>query len=67
MPAAKMPAEMRRHTRFPELLFRVQAELYRTYHMRVPESFYNRADLWDLATPPAARPERPQPWRRPIW
>jgi len=49
-PASEMPADLRRHTRFPELLFRVQAELYRTYHMRVPDSFYNRADLWDLAT-----------------
>jgi uncharacterized membrane protein (UPF0182 family) len=49
-PASEMPADVRRHTRFPELLFRVQAEIYRTYHMRVPESFYNRADLWDLAT-----------------
>src|SRR5579864_1898647 len=34
-PAAEMPADVRRHTRFPELLFRVQAEIYRTYHMRV--------------------------------
>jgi uncharacterized membrane protein (UPF0182 family) len=49
-PAAEMPADIRRHTRSPELLFRVQAEIYRTYHMRVPESFYNRADLWDLGT-----------------
>jgi len=49
-PTSEMPADIRSHTRFPELLFRVQAELYRTYHMRVPDSFYNRADLWDLAT-----------------
>jgi uncharacterized protein len=27
----------------------VQAEMYRTFHMREPEAFYNRADLWDLA------------------
>jgi uncharacterized membrane protein (UPF0182 family) len=45
-----MPADVRRHARSPEFLFRVQAEIYRTYHMRVPESFYNRADLWDLGT-----------------
>jgi len=32
------------------MLFRAQAEVYRTYHMRDPESYYNRADLWDLAT-----------------
>ena len=34
----------------PELLFVAQAEIYRTYHMRDPESYYNRADLWDIAT-----------------
>lgn len=49
-PASEMPADLRAHTRAPEELFRVQAEIYRTYHMRDPESFYNRADLWDLAT-----------------
>lgn len=49
LPAAEMPADLRAHTRAPEDLFRVQAEIYRTYHMRDPESFYNRADLWDLA------------------
>lgn len=48
--ASAMPTELRAHARFPETLFRVQAEVYRTYHMRDPESYYNRADLWDLAT-----------------
>ncbi|MFM2124737.1 MAG: hypothetical protein RL328_1188, partial [Acidobacteriota bacterium] len=49
-PASEMPADLRRHARAPEFLFRVQAEMYRVYHMRNPESFYNRADSWDLAT-----------------
>jgi hypothetical protein len=49
-PASAMPANLRAHTRSPEMMFRVQAEMYRTYHMRDPESFYNRADLWDIAT-----------------
>ncbi|HEY6340119.1 MAG TPA: UPF0182 family protein [Bryobacteraceae bacterium] len=48
--ASEMPADLRAHARAPETLFRVQAEMYRTYHMRDPESFYNRADLWDLAS-----------------
>jgi uncharacterized membrane protein (UPF0182 family) len=48
--ASEMPADLRSHTRAPEVLYRAQAEIYRTYHMRDPESFYNRADLWDLAT-----------------
>jgi uncharacterized membrane protein (UPF0182 family) len=50
LPASSMPADLRAHTRSPEGLFRIQAEVYRTYHMRDPESFYNRAELWDLAT-----------------
>jgi uncharacterized protein len=47
---SEIPADLRAHLRSPEGLFRVQAEMYRTYHMREPESFYNRADMWDLAT-----------------
>jgi uncharacterized membrane protein (UPF0182 family) len=49
-PASEMPAGLRAHARSPEFLFRTQAEVYRTYHMRDPELYYNRADLWDLAT-----------------
>ncbi len=48
-PASAMPADLRRHARYPETLFSAQAEIYRTFHMRDPEAFYNRADLWDLA------------------
>ena len=47
--ASAMPADLRRHTRYPEVLFRVQAEIYRTYHMLDPQQFYNKEDLWDLA------------------
>jgi uncharacterized protein len=49
-PASAMPADLRAHARSPEVLFRIQADIYRTYHMRDPESYYNRADQWDLAT-----------------
>jgi uncharacterized membrane protein (UPF0182 family) len=49
LPAASMPADLRRHARYPETLFRVQAEIYRTYHMLDPQAFYNKEDLWDLA------------------
>jgi len=48
-PASAMPADLRAHARYPETLFSAQAEIYRTFHMRDAESFYNRADLWDLA------------------
>jgi uncharacterized membrane protein (UPF0182 family) len=48
-PESAMPADLREHARYPEMLFNAQAEIYRTFHMRDPEAFYNRADLWDLA------------------
>ncbi len=59
-PASEMPADVRAHTRAPETLFRLQAEIFRTYHMREVESFYNRADLWDLATYTTGQTGAPQ-------
>ncbi len=48
-PESKMPADLRAHVRYPQNLFETQAEMYRSFHMRDPEAFYNRADFWDLA------------------
>jgi hypothetical protein len=48
-PESEMPADLRAHARYPETLFRVQAEIYRTYHMLDPQTFYNKEDLWDVA------------------
>src|ERR1035437_2673172 len=48
--AASMPAGLRKHVRYPELLLRLQAEGYGLYHMTNPEVFYNREDLWTVAT-----------------
>ena len=49
-PLADMPASLHAHLRYPEDLFRVQAEVFRTYHMKDPQVFYNREDLWEVAT-----------------
>jgi hypothetical protein len=48
-PASDMPPTLRRHVRYPETIFRIQAEIYRTYHMRDPQAFYNKEDVWDIA------------------
>ncbi|HLI65366.1 MAG TPA: UPF0182 family protein [Caulobacteraceae bacterium] len=45
---ATMPANLRRHVRYPEDLFTVQAEMYGTYHMTNPTTFYNREDRWEV-------------------
>ena len=48
--ASAMPRDLRSHVRYPELLLQVQAEVYGLYHMTVPEVFYNREDLWTIAS-----------------
>ncbi len=58
---AEMPAALRAHARYPEVLFRVQAEMYRTYHMVNPQAFYNKEDLWDLAQYVSGQNGNPQP------
>jgi uncharacterized membrane protein (UPF0182 family) len=50
-PLEAMPSDLRAHIRYPEGLFAIQAQKYATYHMREPQVFYNREDLW-------ARPQR---------
>jgi uncharacterized membrane protein (UPF0182 family) len=48
--SSEMPAWLRKHVRYPELLLSLQAEIYGLYHMTDSEVFYNREDLWTVAT-----------------
>ncbi len=48
--AGTMPADLRSHVRYPELLLEMQATVYGLYHMTDPSAFYNREDLWTVAT-----------------
>jgi uncharacterized membrane protein (UPF0182 family) len=45
-----MPAGLRAHVRYPEMLLALQADVYGLYHMANPQVFYNREDLWTVAT-----------------
>ncbi len=47
--ASDMPDFLRRHVRYPELLFRAQAAIYSTYHVENEQVFYNREDVWTIA------------------
>src|SRR5229473_3745373 len=58
--AAAMPAAVRKHVRYPELLLKVQAAVYGLYHMTNPDVFYNREDLWSVATEAALPDQRQQ-------
>lgn len=59
--ASEMPADLREHVRYPEALFRVQAEIYRSFHMRDPEAFYNKEDLWDIPRYLSSQEGKPEP------
>src|SRR5881296_579488 len=62
-PLDAMSADLRAHLRYPEDLFRVQTDLYATYHMAEPDVFYHREDQWQK--PVLSRPgERPDPFLR---
>src|SRR6266545_3064198 len=62
-PLDSMPADLRAHLRYPEDLFRVQSDMYATYHMAEPEIFYHREDQWQKPVLSRA-PERADPFLR---
>ncbi len=47
-PGDQMPADLRKHMRYPEDIFSVQADMLATYHMTDPQIFYNKEDVWEI-------------------
>ena len=58
--APAMPQDLRKHVRYPELMLRVQAAVYGLYHMTAPDVFYNREDLWSVASEVGMNQQRQQ-------
>ncbi len=58
--ASAMPAAVRKHVRYPELLLEVQAAVFGLYHMTNPDVFYNREDLWTVAAEIGTAEQRQQ-------
>lgn len=44
-----MPEGLRAHVRYPQVLFDIQSDVYRIYHMKDTRVFYNKEDEWDIA------------------
>jgi hypothetical protein len=44
----RLSADLKAHLRYPQDLFSIQADQYTTFHMTVPQVYYNREDLWVL-------------------
>ncbi len=53
-PFGSAPDELVRHFRYPQDLFRLQSQLFQTYHIPEADAFYNRADAWDIPVDPAS-------------
>jgi len=51
-PFTTMPPDLRKHVRYPEDLFLIQARMYQAYHMEAADVFYNREDLWQFPRQP---------------
>jgi uncharacterized membrane protein (UPF0182 family) len=47
-PFSELPAPLRQHIRYPTDLFATQSDRLLAYHMRDPQVFYNREDLWQI-------------------
>jgi uncharacterized protein len=48
-PFSAMPAGLQAHIRYPRDLFNTQAEMFTTYHVQDPTTFYTREDQWAIA------------------
>ncbi len=48
-----MTDELREHLRYPEDMFRVQSDMYATYHQIDPEDFFQEEDKWDIPRDPS--------------
>ncbi len=49
-PIAAMPVDLRKHVRYPHQFLQLQAAMFSAYHMTDPKVFYNRENLWQVAT-----------------
>jgi uncharacterized protein len=47
-PLDAMRPDLRRHLRYPETIFAIQAAMFSTYHMTNPVVFYNKEDQWEI-------------------
>jgi uncharacterized protein len=57
--ASEMPEGLEQQFRYPQDMFRLQAQLYQTYHIPGAPAFYSKADAWDIPRDAAALSNNP--------
>jgi uncharacterized protein len=58
-PLEEASPELREHFRYPEDLFRVQANVYANYHVTDPTQFYSKGDFWTVPVVPLDPDQEP--------
>lgn len=58
-PLTDMPDDLKLHVRYPEDMFSIQADIYRSYHISDPAVFYNKEDFWVIPTELTGGKEQP--------
>lgn len=48
-PASEMPAGIRAHIRYPELMMKTQSDVFGLYHTQSAKVFFGREDVWSIA------------------
>ncbi|MDI9369512.1 MAG: UPF0182 family protein [Synergistota bacterium] len=59
-PFSEMKQGLKEHLRYPQDLFNIQSEIYRTYHMTDANTFYNKEDVWDRMGAGESRSSAPE-------
>ncbi|MGE3844694.1 MAG: UPF0182 family protein, partial [Vicinamibacterales bacterium] len=47
-PLSEMPEGLRTRLRYPQGIFQIQVQMFSTYHMTSPATFYNKEDQWEV-------------------
>ena len=47
--SSEMPADLRAHVRYPDLLIKTQGEVFGLYHTQSTKVFFQREDMWSIA------------------
>ena len=45
----QMPESLQKHIRYPNVMFNIQANVYKRYHMKDVKIFYQGEDLWEIS------------------
>jgi hypothetical protein len=56
-----MPADLKKHIRYPKDIFDIQVEIYAKYHQYDPGVFFRQEDLWEM--PEIIHRRKPEPMK----